>query len=59
MNETCPTCGLRVASVQDVIDLRATYGDTQGGHNDRHTLVVEAAARATTPSAVRGEGGEE
>lgn len=44
----CPTCGWPVASVQDVIDLKATYGDTQGGHNDRHTLVVEAAGRAVT-----------
>ena len=42
----CPTCGWPVADDQDVIEGRARYADTQGGHNDRHTLVVEEAERA-------------
>lgn len=45
----CPQCGGTVASAQDVIDGRARYADTQGGHNDRHTLVVEEAERVTYP----------
>jgi hypothetical protein len=42
----CPLCGLPVVGVEDVINGPGTYDDTQGGHNDRHTLVLEAAARA-------------
>lgn len=43
---TCPQCGWLVATADDVIACRARYADTQGGHNDRHTLVTEAAERA-------------
>lgn len=43
----CPTCGWPIASEDDVIAGRAVYADTQGGHDDRHTLVVEAAERAS------------
>lgn len=45
--QVCPTCGLGVASVDDVVAGRARYADSPGGHADRHTLVVEAAERAT------------
>lgn len=44
----CPHCGLSVATTQQVIDCAARYADTQGGHNDRHTLVIEAAERAAS-----------
>lgn len=50
---TCPTCGWPTATAQNVIDGRARYDDTQGGHNDRHTLVLEAAARALPPGVPR------
>ena len=45
----CNTCGLPTVTTDDVIAGRHRYADTQGGHNDRHTLVVEAAERATAP----------
>lgn len=48
MSETCPTCDHPTATADDVIAGRARYADTQGGHNDRHTLVLEAAERAIT-----------
>lgn len=41
----CPVCGLPTATIEEAIDGSVRYGDTQGGHNDRHTLVVEAAER--------------
>ena len=42
--DICPTCGLRTIPMTE--GARVDYADTQGGHNDRHTLVVEAADRA-------------
>lgn len=41
----CVTCGRPVATADEVVSGWATYADTQGGHNDRHALVVEAAER--------------
>lgn len=43
--ETCPLCGGSVVSGEEIVNGRARYDETQGGHNDRHTLVVEAAER--------------
>lgn len=43
----CSTCGWPVADPEDVIEGSARYDDTQGGHNDRHTLVVESAEKHT------------
>lgn len=45
----CPTCSQPVAPYIDVVEGRAKYADTLGGHMDRHTLVVEAAERAVRP----------
>ena len=45
----CPTCGWPTFAAQDVVDGRARYADTQGGHNDRHTLIVEAAEQTLNP----------
>lgn len=42
----CETCGGAVVTADDVIAGRARYDHTQGGHNDRHTLAVEAAERS-------------
>ncbi|WP_300680718.1 hypothetical protein [Nocardioides sp.] len=46
--ETCPACSASTATPDDVIDDRARYADTQGGHNDRHTLVLEQAEQAAS-----------
>lgn len=50
---TCKTCGGPTVTADDVIAGRGRYDDTQGGHNDRHTLVVEAAERAIQEGADR------
>lgn len=42
----CPTCGLTVVPAAEFRPGIDAYDDTPGGHADRHTLVVEAAARA-------------
>lgn len=58
----CQQCGADVATAGDVLMGRATYADTQGGHDDRHTLVVEAAeriARATPAGSDSADGGAE
>ena len=39
----CPICNLPTATADDAIAGRARYTETQGGHSDRHTLVVKAA----------------
>lgn len=53
---TCPACGQPTATAGDVIAGQARYADTQGGHNDRHTLVVEAAGRAASSGQKRADG---
>lgn len=45
---TCPRCGLPIVDVEEVVAGRHPYADTLGGHEDRHTLVIEAAERAAT-----------
>lgn len=42
----CESCGQPVVDPRDYDPTRDRYADTPGGHADRHTLVIDAAARA-------------